>query len=135
MQKIGEEGGSSGRDIIYANIFNGWYSSQSILNLLFGFGFAASLNLSNGKFAHNDWLELLSNFGLIGICVYLGLFIIGFKYVFYTKWTVEKRILIFTVLLIWLFTTFVSMSYTSEKGYIQSLLIAYLIGNKSTSLS
>lgn len=135
MQRIGEEGGSSGRNIIYENIFNGWYNSDSFINLLFGFGFAASLKLSGtGNFAHNDWLELLSNFGLLGITIYGALFYSAVKYIRYQKWDIDKRLIMLTIVLIWFFTTLVSMSYTSTSGYTQSVLLAYLVGNKSNNL-
>ena len=66
------EGNTSGRDVIYGTIFTKWYSSTNIWNLLFGFGFAGSLEITGGSYAHNDWLELLSNFGLTGIIAYLS---------------------------------------------------------------
>jgi len=69
------EGDSSLRNVIYANIFNSWVNSDNILNFFFGYGFAGSLKLSGGSFAHNDWLEMLSNFGLTGVLVYLFLFV------------------------------------------------------------
>src|SRR5690606_8842766 len=55
--------GTSGRNFIYQAIFDAWYNSDSIWHIMFGFGFAGSIQLSGGVFAHNDWLELLSNFG------------------------------------------------------------------------
>lgn len=130
MQTIGEEGGSSGRSIIYANVFNGWYNSDNFINLLFGFGFAKSLDLSGtGNFAHNDWLELLSNFGLLGIIIYGYLFYTAFSYIRCPKWHYDKRIVMLAVVCMWFFTTLVSMSYTSNLGYLQAIILAYLIGS------
>lgn len=135
MQKLGEAGGSSGRDIIYMNLFKAWFNSDSLFHLLFGYGFASSLYLSGtGNFAHNDWLELLSNFGLLGALIYALLFYAAIKYIRNKSWDIDKRILLLTIVSIWFFSTLVSMSYTSMNGYIQSMFLAYLIGSKSRSL-
>ena len=135
MQKIGDGGGSSGRDIIYANIFNAWLNSDNMFSLVFGYGFAASLNLSGtGNFAHNDWLELLSNFGLLGVFIYGLLFYAAVKCFRNKDWNIDKRLLLLTIVSIWFFSTLVSMSYTSMNGYIQSMFLAYLIGSNSKTI-
>lgn len=135
MQRIGDEGGSSGRDIIFSNIFNAWLNSDNMFNLLFGFGFAASLNLSGrGNYAHNDWLEILSNFGIIGIFIYSFLFYTVIKYISNKEWDTDKRILLLTIVLIWIMNTLVVNSYMSMNGYIQSMFLAYLIGSNSKSI-
>lgn len=134
MQQLAE-GSSSGRDVIYSNLFSAWLNSESIINVLFGYGFAASLNLSGtGSYAHNDWLELLSNFGLVGVVIYGIIFYAAVKYIRIKKWDVDKRLLLMTIVLIWFFSTLVSMSYTSGNGYIQSIMLAYLIGSKANKL-
>src|SRR5690606_38949449 len=73
--RLSERGGS-GRDMIYSNIINGWFGSENILNFLFGYGFNSSIYFSgSGNLAHNDWLELIINYGFIGFFIYLLLFI------------------------------------------------------------
>ncbi len=129
------EGNSSGRDIIYLNILNAWYNSTSYINILFGYGFAASLYLSGtGNFAHNDWLELLSNYGLLGVSIYIMLFYSAIKEIINSTWTKDKQIFLITILLIWLFVSLVSMTYTSVNGYIQAILLAFLIGSREKSV-
>lgn len=61
------EGNSSGRDRIAKNLIE-IYSSSDIRHLLFGFG--ADETLSYGLYAHNDWLEILFNQGIIGFVLY-----------------------------------------------------------------
>jgi len=130
MQKIGEVGGSSGREIIYLNLFNSWYNSDNVLNLLFGYGFAASLNLSGtGNFAHNDWFELLSNFGLLGIVIYGFLFYSAIKLLRLANWEIDKQLFFITILLIWFFITLVSMFYLIADGFMYSIVLAYVIGS------
>ena len=133
VQSIGD-GDTSGRLIIYANIISNWYNG-GFLNQLFGFGFAASLELSGiGNFAHNDWLELLSNFGLLGVAIYFYLFYSAIKFIRVSDWEIEKKIMLLTIVFIWFFITLVSMSYTSSNSYIQAILLAYLVGSKSRNL-
>ena len=133
MQSL-SEGNTSERYRIYLSLFNAWFESDSFLSLIFGFGFASSIVISDGSFAHNDWLELLSNFGLLGIIVYAILFYSATKHLTSSVWDVDKRIMLLSILLIWFFSTLVSMSYTSGNGYIQTILLAYLLGNKSKNL-
>lgn len=129
------EGSSSGRDTIFYNLFYYWFQSDNFINLIFGYGFAASLKLSGtGNFAHNDWLELLSNFGLIGFVVYLILFISALKKVISQQWITEKRIILLVVLLIWLMNTIVYRFYSAGDGFLYSIILAYLIGSKTKKL-
>jgi O-antigen ligase len=131
-----EEGNTSGRNVIYSNVFNSWYNSDSLLNIIFGFGFAASIHLSGmGRFAHNDWLELLSNFGIVGVTIYLLFFYGLLKNLVNPKWNVDKKLVILVVVIIWLIVTLISMGYTSESNYLLTIMIAYLIGSRSKSLN
>lgn len=126
------EGNVSGRDRIYANIFNGWLDSDNFINLLFGYGFAGSRLLSgSGHFAHNDWLELLSNFGLLGVTIYIVLFYSASKFIRNNKWGSDKKIIFITILGIWFVTTLFSMGYTSMGGYLNAIMLGYLIGSKN----
>ena len=128
------EGDSSARDRIFDKIFYGWYNSDNILNFLFGFGFAGSQKLAAGSFAHNDWLELLSNFGLLGVSIYLILFYSAYKYIRNSYWDTDKKILMFAVVSMWFLITLFSMGYTSNGGYSRAIILAYLVGNKKSGL-
>lgn len=134
LESMGE-GQSSGRDIIYANIFNGWYNSDSIMHYIFGFGFAGSMLLSgSGHFAHNDWLELLSNFGLLGVVLYFYLFYSAYTTLRKSNWRIDKKLLFGTIMSMWFFTTLFSMGYTSMGGYVNAMLIGYLMGTPTKDL-
>ncbi len=125
------EGDSSGRDTIYSNLFNAWLNSDMI-NLLLGHGFGSTIFLSGtGNWAHNDWLELLINFGLLGVSIYLVLFGAATKQVFNKKGQIDKKILLLTIVSIWFFTTLVSMNYTTSNSMFQSMMLAYLIGSNT----
>lgn len=133
MESIGE-GNSSGRDEIYLSILNAWYNSDNIFTLLFGFGFAGSIQISGGTYAHNDWLELLSNFGLVGVAIYLYLFYSVVKYSLNKNWTLDKRVVLITIILLWSFATLFSMWYTSLNGCTPAILLGYIMGSKKNYL-
>jgi O-antigen ligase len=136
MSTIGEEGGSSGRDIIYENIFDAWLNSDSFLSLIFGFGFAVSLDLSGtGNFAHNDWLEILSNFGLVGVSVYFLLFVLVFNKIRKNNWEIDKQSIAVVVLLICFLNTLVYRFYSAGDGYLYSIILAYLMSNNQKDSS
>jgi len=129
------EGDISYRDVIYSNIWNTWLNSDFI-HLLVGYGFAASLKISGtGNYAHNDWLELLSNFGLLGVIILALLFYQGFKLCLNKKWERDKRILMAAIITSAFATTLFSMWYTSLGTYLNAMLLAYLVGNRNKELA
>jgi hypothetical protein len=125
---------SSGRDTIYSNIINEFMNS-GILRILFGHGFAASIKLGGeGLFAHNDWLELLAAFGLLGVLVYTLFFFNGLAVVVNRKWANGEGILMTSVLFMWFATSLFSMGYCSDDGFIRAMLISFLLGNSNVRL-
>lgn len=138
LQRIEDmrQGESSGRDIIFNNIFNAWYRSDSLFNFFFGFGFASSLRLSGtGNFAHNDILEMLSNFGLLGVLSYLFIFYAGLKILMNPIWNKDKKLLMFLTLAIWISNSLTTPGYNSNDNIGLTIIIAFLIGTRNTSLS
>jgi len=130
-----ETGIWSGRENIYVNIFTEWLNSDSIIQFIFGYGFMGSMKISGtGNVAHNDWLELLANNGIIGILIYLVLFYYGFKSCFNPYWDRNKQLVLLTIMLIWFVTTLFSMGFTSTSFTGMFLMVAYLIGIKSGKL-
>jgi len=128
------EGDTSNRNLIYTSILKNWYSSDNILNFLFGYGLAGSVGLSGGHLAHNDWLELLSNFGIIGVSVYAFLFYSAFKTSLTPEWMLDKKILMLTIVLMWFSVALVSMWYISLENFTNAILLGYLSGHKGVSL-
>lgn len=63
------EGSTSGRDLIYAKLYDYILNESSSLNILFGSGADYSVVIA-GNFAHNDWLELMVDCGLLGVTIY-----------------------------------------------------------------
>lgn len=127
-------GSSSGRDVLWLEIYNGWTESNSVIKYLFGYGFMGSLLLTK-NYAHNDWFELLSNFGLVGILVYLLLFFYGFKISLSSNFCFNKRMLMLTVLVMWFATSMISMGYLGgSNSFIMVALLGYVLGSPSKDL-
>ncbi|MBO7312572.1 MAG: hypothetical protein J6U82_07175 [Alistipes sp.] len=68
------DGDSSNRDITYSNLWNIFINEPNSLKILFGRGANATIILMN-NYAHNDWLELAINQGLLGVVIYVYYFI------------------------------------------------------------
>lgn len=120
--------GGSGRDVIYIALTTSWYESNSIVNYLFGFGFASTIEHSGGLLAHNDWLELLINFGLLGVFIYLLVFYDAMRFVLSSKIEIRYRIIMLTIILLWFFQTLFSMFYTASTSAFVLVMLGYLFG-------
>ena len=74
-ERSGEIGYGSGRSIFWLMAFNTWYES-SVFNNFLGLGFYSTSNTLLKLFgipiqAHNDYIEILHCFGIVGLAVYL----------------------------------------------------------------
>lgn len=63
------EGDSSGRDRIYSRDISFFFNQSNIFYLLFGNGADATIRLLGG-YAHNDWIEIVINQGVMGFLIY-----------------------------------------------------------------
>ena len=110
-----QEGNSSGRDVIYAGAWHAWYDSDNFVTYLFGKGFDGTIHLeqTTHHHAHNDWLEVLVDYGLIGIVLYLWIFL-AFAFQVGKYKTFEIKIVLLSAIFIWFFKTLYSMGFTSE---------------------
>lgn len=68
------DGNTSNRDIIYGIVWDALLNEASPISLLFGHGADSTLKII-GNFAHQDWLEIAFNNGLIGVFLFLMFFI------------------------------------------------------------
>lgn len=124
------EGDSSGRQIIYQNLVDSWMNANFI-ELFFGFGLGSSLIYSQmNSFAHNDWIELLVSYGLLGVIIYLCLFISAVKLIRKSK-DYDQKFLLVTIVSIWLFTTLISMNFMTTDSIFQTILLGYVVGKSN----
>ena len=124
------EGKSSGRDVIYSQLWNHYKSNENIFQLAFGEGAFHTQNI-NGYKAHNDWLELLIDCGLLGVIIY---FIYWVN--FYKAWRRSKgNFLVYMMmgagLLFTFVRTFFSMSFSNMPFYM-CVILAYCFANWNT---
>lgn len=128
------EGFTNGRDDIFSAIWNAWLNSDSIINILFGFGFCSSVSIA-GIYAHNDWLELLSTAGLLGVIIY-AIFI--FQLASFTRKnnlpSDYKHILVLSLIAI-IITSLTSMYYCDVDHIILTLLVGYVVGADNRSFN
>lgn len=122
-----DEGNVSGRDVIYESLINNWMNAENFHHLIIGFGFASSMRYSGtGNLAHNDWMELLTNFGLIGVFLYAAIILyiakIGIK---------EKSPVIIASFLIMFSSALFSMFYTAFYSVFIMQLVGYFIAYNS----
>lgn len=115
----------------YLAIFNNWYNSSSFTELLFGYGyFSTPLYTPEEVMAHNDWLEMLNDFGLFGFFLYAVLlysFINAIKY----HESIELKYMHLSIIIIWIFTSVFSMWMNNYSNVIYAIAIGYIIGKIS----
>ena len=105
-------GDESTRDIIYRDLWNHFLHQSSTLNMLFGNGAFATTRFTI-NYAHNDWLEILIDNGLLGIVMYFIYWVL-----FYKTWRIARKQnnaeIALAILLVMTFSfikTFFSMSF------------------------
>lgn len=70
-----EEDGGSGRDVRWQYILNA-IDHSSLPQLLFGHGFAGAYRLYQGSHAHNDFLEVMYDYGFVTLVPYFAYYMI-----------------------------------------------------------
>lgn len=100
---------TSSRSVLWAEDLNGWYSS-SFLNRLFGCGLFYTEQLT-GLWAHNDFIEILCGFGLVGLIEYCMVQAALIRKFIGKSYNVPP-ILTFFVIMCWFFNAFFNMYYT-----------------------
>lgn len=79
-----EEDGGSGRDLIFEDVYNR-YNNKELQERVFGSGFDAvrrESKYSVAVSAHNDFLEVLYDFGILGFILYILIHLSLIKWVF-----------------------------------------------------
>lgn len=115
--------GGSGRDSLYITLWENWYNGD-FKTLLFGNGFFTSHELAGGLMAHNDWLQVLSDMGLLGLISYLIVFISFASKRSIVKYYKPSLLLTFDLcLLIWLIKSMIS-GVLMDKGAL--ILFSYM---------
>lgn len=120
------EGDSSGRDIIYSAIWHTVWDSGDLFYLIFGRGANATVEVTGGWFAHQDWLETLCDTGLIGILILISFYLAIYKECIRAKRMGLDSIYqpFFLMLVICVFKSFFSMSI-QDMQVCQTMILGY----------
>ena len=122
-----ELGESSGRNDLYSIFFNHFIHENNPLLLLFGNGANATLRISY-NYAHNDWLEIAINQGVLGLVVFLVYWICFFNTWRKTKQNPQAFIAIGMIFIIYFITTIFSMSYNCVSRC-AAMVLGYYLAN------
>ncbi len=110
------EGDSNGRDEIQGFFVDYYFNEASRKEQMIGGGANTTLELF-GMYAHNDWLELAINQGLIGMLLYLFYWIAFIKLLFKKNVPPEVKCCLVMLFVIYFLKTLFSMSYTEYTLY------------------
>lgn len=106
-----EEGGSSGRDAIYEHFWNHFKNETDNVKFIFGNGANATLGIYI-NYAHNDWLEIAINQGVLGLVAYAFYWLCFLKTIWNTKHNKTARLVLSLAFISFFVETIFSMSYT-----------------------
>lgn len=121
------EGDSSNRDILYATAFSTWLNAENLHNIIFGFGTDGTTNLI-GIRAHNDWLEILVDFGILGIFAYLLFHVSIIRTILKNKHNPLLYYTLLAVFFIWFSKSLYSMGFTNNIFSFLSMEIGIVLG-------
>lgn len=122
-----KEGNSSGRNKIYEYFWNHFKNETNIFKFLFGNGANATLGIYI-NYAHNDWLELAINQGVLGIIVYIIYWFYFLITIQSIKYNSTARLVLTITFISFFIKTLFSMSYT---GYsmVPSTVFGYYLAH------
>ena len=119
------QGDSSGRDMIYGNLWNTILTEQSPFYFYLGRGADSTLKIA-GNYAHQDWLETFCNNGLVGVLILFFFFYIFGKNAWESRLCFSGMMFysFITLFIIIFCKTIFSMSIQDLKLF-ESMLIGY----------
>lgn len=126
------EGNSSGRDSLYSFFWKYFTEEASFIHYLIGRGANGTLDIYY-NYAHNDWLEIAVNQGLLGIVVY-AFYWLGFFKTWKCVNNIDAKTIIALTILIFFAKTMFSMSY-ADMTYVSTSVLGYALAtvNKTNS--
>jgi O-antigen ligase len=105
-------GNSSGRNEIYGNLLDYFWNKTTPLQFTFGSGADATLKVGD-NYAHNDWLEIAVNQGVLGIMIYMLYWFLFSKECLSKSYNSREKLMLQLLFVIYFMKTLFSMSYGS----------------------
>ena len=127
------EGDTAGRDTIINEMISIWYNSDDAITYIFGLGYNSTFTYV-GHDSHNDWIDMLTSFGIIGLILYIILIVSMISILFKNNWNKDKKVVFMLFLMIALVISITSRWYWSSFAYINFLLLPYLIATRKETL-
>lgn len=106
-----EKGYSSGRNEIYEHFWSHFKNEMNAFKFLFGNGANATLSIGV-NYAHNDWLEIAINQGVLGLIIYCIYWLCFIKTIKSIKYNRTAKLVLALTFISFLIMTIFSMSYT-----------------------
>lgn len=127
MSRIAQtkEGNSSGRNEIYEYFWNHFKNEMDAFRFLFGNGANATLDIGV-NYAHNDWLELAINQGVLGLVIYAIYWLCFWKTIRSIKYNKTAKLVLSLTFISFFIKTVFSMSYTDYSIYSCTVFGYYL---------
>lgn len=110
------EGEIGERDIIYNDLIYYFTQKADLYQIIFGSGAWATLDVTI-NYAHQDWLELAVDLGLLGVIAYLFYWLVFLKSCMSLKHIEPAHSIMITIFVIYFMRTFFSMSYDNYEIY------------------
>ena len=121
-----EAGESSGRDSLYGFFIHYFFNQDSFFAFLFGNGANATINIFE-NYAHNDWLEIAINQGLVGVVIYV-IYWISFFYTWKKSSNYSIKLGLAIMFVVLLTKTFFSMSY-GNMSYVSTCILGFFLAH------
>ena len=118
------EGDSSGRDSIYSFFWTYFTEKANFIHYLVGRGANGTLEIYY-NYAHNDWLEIAVNQGLLGIIIYTIYWINLFN-TWRQSTNIEAKTILALIGIIYFAQTLFSMSY-GDMTYVSTSVLGYAL--------
>ncbi len=112
---------SSGRDYIFSYFWDYFLNRSSYIEMLFGHGAWATARLGP-NFAHNDWIELLFNQGILSVFLYIAYWIQYIKTIRDNRFDRESHQIIVMFFIITFLKSLFSAGYSDMSVYSNCLL-------------
>lgn len=124
------ETGIGTREIAYKALFTHWQTDDNLFTSILGNGTAQTVAVW-GNYAHNDWLELLIDNGILGVTFYACLFLSLFIQIYRSSMPFAEKWAAYLCLIIWGLKSFFSMGYTNISSAILPGLLGLLLTPKA----
>ena len=122
------EGNSSGRDKLYVRFVDYFMNEATPLQFAVGSGANATLKVGK-KYAHNDWLEIAVNQGILGLLIYILYWGLFAKEILSKHYAPREKIALQMLFIIYFMKTIFSMSY-NDMSIGATMMLGYCLAKE-----